>query len=269
MKLSVFLNHVMEGARQREISLESALEAAKKCGIDYLDADARELKEIGADTAKIFEGSGLKVAAVNGFFDCGHKDERDGIRRLVETASAFGAKRVMAIPGFAGEGEDRSALRDKMAEALAFALENAKKCGITLVLEDFDSDKSLYGGINELKWFMDNVSGLSCAFDTGNFIYHADDVLKAYDVFRGNIAHVHLKDRGTDTRCGASPLNCVDGSVFYPVPVGYGIIPIAAVLKRLSEDKYSGIYTIEHFGAANQLEAMRLSAEWLRANEAN
>ncbi|MDD2647617.1 MAG: sugar phosphate isomerase/epimerase [Eubacteriales bacterium] len=267
MKLSVFFHHIMEGAKQRGITLAEALEYAHECGIDYVEADLRELQEIGDGAYPLISGSGLKLGAVNGFFDFAHKDETAGIIRFLDTAADFGAKLAMAIPGFIECGEDKNAAREKMAEALRFCVNEARARSLRLVLEDFDSDKALYGSIEDLKWFMDSVPDLGCAFDTGNFIYHADDALKAYDVFRGNIAHVHLKDRAEDARYGASPLRCVDGRVLYPAYVGSGIIPIAKILDRLFEDGYDGICAIEHFGAADQLEAMRVSAEWLRAYE--
>lgn len=46
-------------------------------------------------------------------------------------------------------------------------------------------------------------------------------------------------------------------------PVGGGYIPMGEIIQRMLNREYDGFWAIEHFGAADQLEYIRQSAEYL------
>ena len=50
----------------------------------------------------------------------------------------------------------------------------------------------------------------------------------------------------------------------YPAAVGCGDIKMSEIISELESGGYGGIYVIEHFGAENQLEYMKKSADFLR-----
>ena len=86
--------------------------------------------------------------------------------------------------------------------------------------------------------------------DTGNYLFYEENLLEAFELLKGRIAHVHCKDRqeGTNTS----------------VTVGTGYIPFAEVLKKLEGQNYEGYLAIEHFDVDDQEGCMRRSAEYLQ-----
>ena len=112
---------------------------------------------------------------------------------------------------------------------------------------------------------MENVPKLRFTFDTGNFAYSLENAEDAYIKLRKYVHHVHLKDRSWDSR-RADPDNTngqadLSGKIMYPCESGNGFIGIAGIVKKLLTDGYSGSFSVEHFGAADQLVYMKRSAE--------
>ena len=264
MKVSVFLEHLYSLSAQKSCTITAAMREAKRSGIDYVETDVKYIFGHEADFKRQLETTGLQVGGVYDFFDFGHQPQRDRALRLLDAAQAVGAVNVMAIPGFAEEGDNREAVRDKMAWELSELCADAAQRGIRVVLEDFDSEKAPYGRAEEVAWFLDRIPQLGCAFDTGNFLYHGEDVLKAYDLLEKRIAHVHMKDRGFSPLCGEKAVVSVTGKKLYPAPVGSGELPMAEIVRRLFERGYDGLFAMEHFGANDQLLYMRRSARWLK-----
>lgn len=266
--LNIFYEHIFEAAGQTGRSVEDCLKAAKSYGIDGLECDLWRLSE--REQAKaLFGRCGMRVASVYNMFDFPNDprgvSERK-IRECLETAAFFGADRVLAIPGFVGEGQDSAAVCEKMCGLLNQMTEQAGKLGITVTLEDFDDKAAPYSTAAGLEYFMQNVNGLGVTFDTGNFAYCGEDVMQAYSRLRGYIRHVHLKDRSHDASRGNGKNGkaALSGEIMYPCEVGGGFIGVKALLKQLIADGYSGSLSIEHFGAVDQLGYMKKSAENIR-----
>ena len=105
--------------------------------------------------------------------------------------------------------------------------------------------------------------GLRWTFDTGNFAYVREDPAEAYARLRKYLAHVHVKDRSHDASRGlpdgSNAKADISGELMYPCECGGGYVGAEFLVKRLAA---------EHFGAADQLDYMRRSAEniteWLR-----
>ncbi|MDE7195252.1 MAG: TIM barrel protein, partial [Oscillospiraceae bacterium] len=83
---------------------------------------------------------------------------------------------------------------------------------------------------------------------------------------KDKVAHVHLKDRSRDASRfnGENGKPDLSGEMMYPCELGGGYIGIGELVKRLIKDGYSGSFSIEHFGALNQLEYARKSVEYIR-----
>ncbi|MGN0665170.1 MAG: sugar phosphate isomerase/epimerase family protein [Huintestinicola sp.] len=268
--LSVFYEHIFDAASQRGTAVEEMLLYAKNCGIDMLECDLWRLSD-RENTKKLFDSCGIAVSSVYSFFDLGHDDKQLSERKyrsLLETSAYFGADKVLCVPGFYRESDDRGEQCKLIAQRLNEMCMAASEYGITVTLEDFDDVNSPCSHIAGLKYFMENVDGLRFTFDTGNFRYSLEDALLAYDVLKQYIVHIHCKDRSYD-RANADPRNTngkadLSGGVMYPAPVGCGVIGIPGLLRRAAADGYSGRLAIEHFGACDQGEYMRISAENIR-----
>lgn len=266
-RLNIFLEHIFEGAEQQNISPEKMLSYAREAGYEGLECDLWRLSD-RTETKKLFDSCGLSAASVYNRYDMGHESEnitRDKIKEHLETAAYFGAKKVLAVAGFIDPRDNFEAVRKKMAENLAFMCQEAAQYGITVTLEDFDDEAAPYSDSDGLLWFMENVNGLKFTFDTGNFAYSLENAEEAYLKLRKYTAHVHLKDRSRDSsRKNADNTNGkadLSGKIMYPCEACGGYIGIEGIVKKLLEDGYRDSFSVEHFGAADQLLYMRRSAE--------
>ena len=133
-----------------------------------------------------------------------------------------------------------------------------------VVLEDFDDKIAPYCNISGLKYFMDHVEGLRCAFDTGNFLYNEEDSFEALPKFIDKISHVHCKDRTWKKKEGEVPKETIRGRKMYSCAVGSGCIKMKEIIEKLIENGYDDYFAIEHFGSLCQLEDMLKSVEWMQ-----
>ncbi len=266
-QLNIFLEHIFEGAEQQSITPEKMLTYAADAGYEGLECDLWRLSD-KAETKKLFDSTGLSVSSVYNMYDFGHEElslSKEKICSHLETAAYFGAKTVLAVAGFISPEDNFDTVRGKMADALRFMCEAARKYDITVTLEDFDDISAPYSTSDGLLWFMENVNGLRFTFDTGNFAYSLENAEDAYVKLKKYISHVHLKDRSRDSsRANAENTNGkpdLSGRIMYPCEVGNGYIGIEGLVKKLLNDDYNGSLSIEHFGANDQLLYMQKSAE--------
>ncbi|MBT2291427.1 sugar phosphate isomerase/epimerase [Paenibacillus albidus] len=268
MQISVFYSHVLAASGQRGLTVAEVLKRIKGFGIDAVELDLAEVEPGRGELREQLAQAGLAVASMYAFFDYGNDPDVESGLRFIDTAEFFGAPKVLAIPGFIDESaspetRDRTLLR--MAAALQEMCSYAEQKNIVVTMEDFDDVRAPFATADQLLWFLDRVPQLGCTFDTGNFIYSAEDELEAYAKLEGRIVHVHCKDRALDERNGGKPKITLNGTALYPSPVGSGIIAIEEILKRLKAYGYVDTLAIEHFDAVDQLAYMEQSATWLRA----
>lgn len=269
-KLSVFYEHIFEAAEQSGSTVAKMLEFAVTCGIGGLECDLWRLED-KANVKALFDNCGIKVSSIYNFFDFPHEDRNTcetRYRKMLETAAYFGTDKVLCVPGFVSDNEQMTECRKIVAERLNEMCHAAKEYGVTVTLEDFDDEKSPCCTTEGLLYFMQNVDGLRYTFDTGNFRYCLESAEEAYNVLKKYVVHVHLKDRSYDT-ANADPNNTngkadLSGAVMYPSVVCEGVIGIDKLIGKLLSDGYSGRFAIEHFGAVNQAEYMKKSAENIR-----
>ncbi len=262
-RISVFYEHIFEAASQSGCTIVEALQHAKHCGIDALECDLSRLSAM-AETKALFDSCGIKVSCIYHFFDMVNDSAAvtaEKYRHLFETAKYFGADKVLCIPGFI-DG-DKEAQLAKITEQLQQMCTAAEEYNITVTLEDFDDITSPCCRCDDLLHLMHNVEGLRYTFDMGNFRYCLEDASECYEKLKDYIVHVHCKDRSYTANNGESKPD-LSGALMYPAPVCEGIIGIGGLVKRLISDGYSGTLAIEHFGAADQLNYMKRSADNLR-----
>ena len=143
--------------------------------------------------------------------------------------------------------------------------ELAAEYGITVTLEDFDDSASPCCDTQGLERLMRSVPGLGFTFDTGNFAFVLEDPAEAYERLKPYVAHAHLKDRSREaSRRSADGSNSkpdLSGAEMYPCETGGGYVGVEKLVKRMLADGYTGDFSVEHFGAVDQAEYMRRSAE--------
>lgn len=263
MKISVFMEHIFEAAEQEKCSVNEILRKAAGLGISGVELDYGRLS---ADEAlpSLIRSEGLEIACVYAFFDFPHNKDFSYPESVIDTLKRHGVKSLMAIPGFIEKGDDIEKAVSDMYEGMNYLSEKAEKAEISLCLEDFDDEKAAFSTANGLLGFMKNVKNLGCTFDTGNFIYSGESEYEAFEKLEQYIVHLHCKDRSLEPKTGEEPKISLKNVPLYSSPVGYGVIGIEKITKKLLKSGYKGWFAIEHFGSMNQLSDIEKSAERLK-----
>lgn len=251
---NIFYEHIIEAAAQSDITVEESLARFRELGISGLECPCWRLTA-REETKRLFDSVGFGVTSVYEFFDFPHDTEAESLRKIdncLETAAYFGADKILAVPGFNCASERLGVLCGMMNILCG----RARKYGITVTVEDFDDETSPCSTVAGLEYLLKNVEELKITFDTGNFAYSLESAENAYPRLKDKIVHVHLKDRSRDVfrSNGENGKADLSGALMYPCEVGGGYIGIEELVKRLLGDGYSGGFSIEHFGAVNQLE---------------
>lgn len=156
--------------------------------------------------------------------------------------------------------------RELMLPNMIHLLEKAKEYHINVLMEDYDDLPAPFATAEQVKWFLDRLPDLGCAFDTGNFLYSEEDVIDAYELLKSRIKYVHCKDRSFTPVDGEEPKSTVLRRQMYSAATGSGIIPMKTIIAMLKRDGYEGTYAIEHFGSVNQYRDIKRSAEFMKKN---
>ena len=266
MKISVFYENLLDSVRATGLQAEEALGRLREAGIDgiYLNAESweRDRDFLRETLAK----QNLCVTGMHAFCDFPAEPDTTRYRRIIDLAVESGADNLLLIPGMLSTGNTRRDL-DHILEGTRKAVAYGQTMGMPVLMEDFDGLQSPYNCMAGLKYFLDSVEGLGCAFDTGNFAAFHEDELSAFDLFADKIQTVHLKDRSrTPQHEGNSPFICADGNPVYACAVGSGYIRIAEILQRLQARNYQGNLIVELYACDPHyfMEDALNSLEWLK-----
>lgn len=273
-QLSVFYEHIADAAAQTGLPLSEICRRVKAFGFDLVEMDANRLLGAEETILPMLREAGLGVNCIYHFFDLGigaaHLTaDRAEAEKIVQLCVRADCKKLLVVAGFLtpAEMERGSAAytlrRSRMAQGVQALVDIAKAHGITVVMEDFDSDTAPFSTAEELVWFMENVQGLRCGFDTGNFLYSEEDAAAALPALLPHISGVHCKDRSLRANDGVSKAT-VTGRLMYPVAVGDGELDIAGLMRAVLEAGYTGAFTAEHFDSKHQLRDMERSAVFMR-----
>lgn len=267
-RLNIFLEHIYEACGQRNIPVGEMLREAHNMGYTGLECDINRLSD-RAQMKELFDDCEMNAASVYAFFDFPHDEPGVSLEKmltLLETAAYFGAEKVLAVPGFYQPGDDIDKAYRRSSGQLEIMCRRAAEYGIAVTVEDFDDANSPCCGTEGLLRLLKGTEGLRFTFDTGNFAYANEDTEQSYELLKPYISHVHLKDRSYDSARAAGENAKADlaGRFMYPCEAGEGCCNIERLVKRLITDGYRGDFSVEHFGAADQYEYMRKSAENVR-----
>ncbi len=267
MKIAVFYENAAEGADACGIPVRDALAGLQQAGMELLYLSIYSMREKEEEILPLTGSLGLGIEGLYGFYDLGHCPEDESWREMIDAAKRVGAANVLIVPGMipAGEEAERETLIRNMKNALSRAVNYGREAGVAVSMEDFDGLEAPFCTIAGLADFLNDVPGLKCSFDTGNFVMYHDDELEAFHLFRDRLCTVHLKDRRTEARFPDDRAKaCADGSLCYPAATGSGYIRMKEILDLLKEQQYPGNVIIELFDYSPQhmLEGLRESVSW-------
>jgi sugar phosphate isomerase/epimerase len=145
----------------------------------------------------------------------------------------------------------------EIAERLDVAARRAEREGVYLALEP---EHSTHGGTcSEIRMIMDAVRSpaLAAAWDVANGWTWDEPIFPdGYDLVRGLVKNVHVKERAAPP----APLEQEPGPRRRML-LGEGVVPWPEVIRRLREDGYQGLFSIEtHFGSRGPYGGPKLKA---------
>ena len=155
-----------------------------------------------------------------------------------------------------------------MVQGVRRTVEYGQAIGMPVLMEDFDGLTAPYNCMAGLRYFLDAVPGLGCAFDTGNFVIFHEDELAAFDLFADRIETLHLKDRTANRRHEKDrPLMCADHTQTFACAPGSGDIRMEEILNRLKKRGYGGNVIAELYccDPDEVLKDIEWSVRWLRS----
>ncbi len=270
----IFHAHVMQGAQQQGISMEEACRRVKEMGYVAVNMDIKCLKEDFEGTMAPLQKAGLRVHCVYAGTDFGLTEDsmiqdEQVMDENVQLLTKCGCKNMLTIAAFLRPEEmDRKSdayqlRRERVKKAVAVLAQKCREKGIQLVMEDYDGEKAPFCYDAELFDFVSTVPGVTCAFDTGNFMYACENAGELLPKYLPYVTDVHLKDRGLEKNDG-SPHTALDGTDMYPVPVGDGVLPMEEMMKLLIQNGYTGAFAAEHFGSGDQMRDMEKSIAFIQ-----
>ena len=266
MKIAAFYDNIADGVRAAGRSMEDTLASLRAEGMERLYVSVDAWKRDGASLQDILKRQQIGLEGMYGFCDFSGKPDSTVYREMIDLAADCGAEHLLLVPGMLSTGntlQDLNSLTEGMRRAVAYG----KTKGLPILMEDFDGLLAPNNCIAGLQYFMQQVEGLECAFDTGNFIIFHEDELAAFELFAPRIRTLHLKDRCTAPRhAGDSPLRCADGTMAYCCTVGSGDIRMTQILDRLKEMRYPGNVIAELYcvDPREVLQDLCQSIRWLR-----
>lgn len=205
--------------------IDEQIKAMKENGVDGLEirnVDSVNIAEISDSKAKEvrkkLDNACLRVWMIGspiGKIDIEKDDftlHTEKFKRTLELADILGAENIRLFSFFT-PAENRNSYKDKVIERLGTFCEIAKGSSITLCHEN---EKGIYGDIPERCLEIHKaLPEMKAIFDPANYVQCGVDTLQAWELLKGYVKYLHIKDA------------LADGSV---VPAGKGIGNVEFIL---------------------------------------
>ena len=204
-----------------------AMKENKLDGLEIRNVDgvniSRITKEKAKEVRKKLDEAELRVWTIGspiGKIDIEKDDftlHTEKFKRTLELADILGAENIRLFSFFT-PAENRNSYKDKVIERLGTFCEIAKGSSITLCHEN---EKGIYGDIPERCLEIHKaLPEMKAIFDPANYVQCGVDTLQAWELLKGYVKYLHIKDA------------LADGSV---VPAGKGIGNVKFVLDEFKK----------------------------------
>lgn len=257
--------------------VDTQFRVLKKLGIGYFEPRGIDGKNIAnlsdeevAALKEKMEREGIRVSSIGSPIGKVRLDEDfeahfERFRRVVEIAKKLDTRYIRMFSFYrpadsaesAARGADGEAVQEWTAQERAEVISRLRRMIAYAEEQDVvllhENEKDIYG--DTAKRCEDLMKELSCGhfravFDPANFVQCGQDTKEAYEMLRGFVSYVHIKDAFRK-----------DGSV---VPAGAGDGNVEYILKSLFEAGYDGFLSLEpHLGSFSGLAALELDDKML------
>ena len=238
-----------------------AVETAAACGLQYIDLrnawgkqwDQYERSD-WERMRTLLRDHGMRMGCIQSQFgkcDIGEEYETrhfPKVEYLIEEARFFDVDVIRMFP-FWNADHSRVEVRPnlqptlpRIAEKLGRALRKVEAAGLTFAIEPEHSTYS--GSLTEVRMVIDAVGSpaLKVAWDVANDLGETPLFPDRYDLIKGLVANVHVKER--------APVHLGAEGYRLRVLLGTGVVPWSQVITTLRDDGYQGVYSVEtHFGS--------------------
>lgn len=284
MRISAFLENIGQAARDAGIPMQAFLSQLKQEGLESVYAGyLTSLKTRGQMVLPLLKAFDLPLEGVWGtidFLSMTDEEAAEEYRAMIDCAAENGARHVLITPGLfhdpaSGEQvtpqeiiERESDIR-RMIRLVREARAYGERVGVTVTMEDYDGLYCPLAYPEVLRRFFEEIPGLKCSFDTGNFIPCDADVMEEFAYYKERIVVLHLKDRVENDDQGGKEKNAFvtrSGRRYYPAAVGSGDMHIPEIIAEMNRNGYTGCGIIELFSSTDMANKLAESVRWLRKN---
>ena len=273
MKIAAFYENIYEGAMAAGKDMEEVLTGLKEAGMDliYISVDywEKDCEELAPLLAKLDIG----IEGMYGWCYFSGNPDREDYKEMIDLAAQAGADNLLIVPGMITMPGSKKKVNsqqaiDNIVAGMRKAVTYGEEKGISVLMEDYDDLASPYSSIAGMNYFMDQIEGLGCAFDTGNFVIYHEDEYEAFETFANKIRTVHLKDRSNEPpHPGGYSAVTVDQTESWTCVLGSGDLEIQEILEGLAANGYKGNVIVEMYGVGSDymLEDIYSSINWLKS----
>lgn len=236
--------------------IDQQIQALKRNGLNGLEirnVDGESVSAISLDKAKEvrrkLDDNGLCVWSIGSpIGKIGIEDpfepHMDMLRHTLEVAKVLGTKRIRMFSFYIPAEGEPAAYRAAVMDRMGMMLEEADKHQILLCHEN---EKGIYGDMAvRCKELHDTFKELHGIFDPANYIQCGQDTWEAWQLLKGHIDYLHIKDA------------LKDGSV---VPAGCGIGRVGEILKEYHELGGRSLTLEPHLKVFDGLSALEREGE--------
>jgi len=192
----------------------------------------------------------------------------DNLKTGLEDAASLGSPAIM-IPTPGAPEIDRNSNRNRWLNVLSKGVQQARKYGIHLTIENFPGDASPFVVADDMLEAARQVPELKLTYDNGNAA-SGEEPAESFRRCAQHVIHAHFKDWDIVDQPTEGFRRFLDGRYYRAALIGEGEIDHKACLRAMSECGYEGCINIEYEGAKyDPYEAVRKAVEYLQAIEAS
>lgn len=268
MKFSIFFDHLKEINEKENVKYSELFNFLKNHGINAVDIDYKLVLNKNDLVDKILLSS-IKISSAFFMINGRLESDRSQIKELIFWANKMKVTKILLLfPDLSIEEANwlninkdnkvkiwdyfnNNIIIQNIIEVLQYAVNEGKKKDVQIMIENYDSIKSVFAYSNEIDYFLNKVQGLFLCLDTGNSILFDENITNFIDAYSNKIIHVHLKNRKKDKNDNLKICS-----------IGNGIINVQLVIDALEKLTYSGFYSIEHYDVSNQTLAVKESVKF-------
>ncbi len=229
-------------------NIGSVLEKLIPLGLSFVDVGSVDINEKRGPKELLFELNkyGIYIASLYYItnFDDDSIDLKELNKRMLDLCANLDCKLLMPVPRVKNPNKSdvqRQYWQDKIIDYLCETISQSDEYGINITLENFSDLNTPFSTIDDIKYILDKLPGISYTLDTGNFWFAGNDAVVAAKKFSERISHVHLKDILPKSN---GFLN-INGKSCDSVAIGDGKISFTDIFNVLKKNGFDKTFSIE------------------------